>query len=171
MPFDGDDDVKRRLVGLPFDGNGFVAGKRAPVQTEPVLKRRLGVECGNVGKVERRDLSGENTPYGGGGGSDAAIEIKGCHDGLEGIFQKRRLVASALLLLIAAEAEGFTQPDALGGLGQLGGSHEVPLGLGQITFAGGREPLDEPRTDDEPQYGIAKEFEAFVVGVGGCSRA
>ena len=96
----------------------------------------------------------------------ASIEMDGTGDGFEGIGESGFAITAAVGLFATAHAqmraETYTASDACEGLG----GDELGACLGEHSFIGLGQTLEEEMGERELQHGIAEEFETLIISLG-----
>ena len=118
------------------------------------MERRVELGLQNVGEDE------------GTGHKEAAIQVEGGEDGLDGIGEQSGFAAASGFLLAAAEAEIAAQLQQMGAVEEVIGIDEVGAQFGELAFLVGREALEKLLAGDQLQHGIAEKLELLVVGGG-----
>ena len=93
---------------------------------------------------------------------EAAVEKDGPQQRLEAIRQRGEPLASAMLVLPAAQDEVRAQAKLPGVVGQCPAIHQFCPRLGERPFAEGREFCLQLARQDQLQHGITEEFEPLI---------
>ena len=104
----------------------------------------------------------------------AAVEIQGAEHRLDRVREDRGLVSSTRCILAFAESQFGADPELAANVGQGRCRNHGGPGLGQLPLGEVRVPIEEVIGDDEPEHGVAEEFESLVglvTGMFGAPRA
>lgn len=150
------------MVG-PVLGVDEVARVAAPLALRVLEEGALEVEVGTVGGdflEVRQEVGGDERP----GRLEAAVEVDGAEDRLEGVPEDRGARASAGEVFLAAEVEEVADADGAAFFGEDGLADEEGLDLGEVALTLVAVAFEEVLGDDEVEDGVAEEFEALVGG-------
>jgi AI-2 transport protein TqsA len=156
-------DQKSPAVGRAFFRDQRIGRGRKPGLLADLLESRLGVVDRLRLGLDRLERRLEQAADEGPGRLEAAVEIEGARQRLEGAGQDRDLLPSAALLFAAAEEDGFVELDGPGELGQGQRARRRRLELRELALAPLRKGVEEELRGDEPDDRVAEKLELLVV--------
>lgn len=161
-PGDGSDEVFR--VIRPLRTDDLIDWRLHAHGLNEFLKLSLGIGI-QLAAIQCFEIFGKE-PCGKLVGSvGSRIEVDGTCDSFEGIGEGGFAVPAAVGLFTAPEVQVGAESDAAGDARQGLSGDELGTCLGQHAFVGLGEALIEQMGQSELEHGIAKEFEALIVGM------